>query len=105
MDLDIPNPSSSLEVIVLQDGRWLMLCNDLEEGRNRLVLNVSDDEGTTWERTRRVEPSDSDATSFEYPSIVQSRDGLLHLSYTRKTSGGNTIAHCELNLDWLEGNN
>ena len=102
MDLDIPNPSSSLEVIVLQDGRWLMLCNDLEEGRNRLVLNVSDDEGATWDRTRLVEPADGDANSFEYPSILQSRDGLLHLSYTRKNIAGNTIAHCALNLAWLD---
>jgi hypothetical protein len=49
-----------------------------------------------------VEPAGNDAASFEYPSIVQSRDGLLHLSYTRKNSGGNTIAHCTLNLAWLE---
>lgn len=102
VDLDIPNPSSSLEVIVLQDGRWLMLCNDLEDGRHRLVVKLSDDEGATWSTTRQVEPADSDAASFEYPSIVQSRDGLLHLSYTRKNSGGNTIAHCTLNLAWLE---
>ncbi len=102
VDLDIPNPSSSLEVLVLQDGRWLMLCNDLEEGRHRLVVKLSDDEGATWSTTRQVEPADSDATSFEYPSILQSRDGLLHLSYTRKNSGGNTIAHCTLNLAWLE---
>lgn len=101
MDLDIPNPSSSLEVLVLQDGRWLMLCNDLEEGRHRLVVKLSSDEGATWSTTRQVEPADSDANSFEYPSILQSRDGLCHLSYTRKNSAGNTIAHCVLNVDWL----
>lgn len=102
LDLDIPNPSSSLEVLVLQDGHWLMLCNDLEEGRHRLVLKISDDEGATWGRTRQVEPADSDATSFEYPSMIQARDGLLHLSYTRKNSAGNTIAHTTINMDWLD---
>lgn len=102
VDLDIPNPSSSLEAIVLNDGRWLLLCNDLEEGRHRLVLKISDDEGATWGRTRQVEPIGDGANSFEYPSIIQSRDGLLHMSYTRKSDAGKTIGHCTLNLDWLD---
>lgn len=102
-DIDIPNPSSSLEVLALRDGRWLMLCNDLEEDRHRLVIKISDDEGRTWGRTRLVEEADGDATSFEYPSIIQSRDGLLHLSYTRKSSAGKTIAHTAANLEWLGG--
>lgn len=102
MDIDIPNPSSSLQVIALHDGRWLMLCNDLEEGRDRLVLKVSDDEGATWARTRLVEQADGDAQSFEYPSMIQARDGMLHLSYTRKSNAGNTIAHTVIGVDWLD---
>ncbi len=105
IDIDIPNPSSSLEVIKLQDGRWLMLCNDTEEGRHRLVLLMSDDEGTSWKWKRRVEPSDDEGKSFEYPSLIQSRDGLIHMSYTRKSAAGNTIAHCTVNLAWCESGN
>ena len=102
VDLDIPNPSSSLEVVVLQDGRWLMLCNDLEEGRHRLVLKISEDEGATWGRTRLVEDNTGEAQSFEYPSLIQARDGRLHLSYTRKSGAGNTIAHTEIDPAWLD---
>lgn len=102
MDIGIPNPSSSLEVLALKDGRWLMLCNDTEQGRRRLVLVVSNDEGATWKRKRQVEPANDNGRSFEYPSIIQSRDGLIHMTYTRKADTGKTIAHCTVNLDWLE---
>ena len=105
VDIDIPNPSSSLEVIELQDGRWLMICNDTEEGRHRLVLMMSDDEGVTWKWKRQLEPSDDEGKSFEYPSLIQSRDGPIHMSYTRKSDAGNTIAHGMVDLDWIESGN
>jgi predicted neuraminidase len=101
VDIDIPNPSSSLEVLVLKDGRWLMLCNDTDVGRHRLVLMISDDEGATWQGKRQLEPCDAGGQSFEYPSIIQSRDGLIHMSYTRHSDAGKTIAHCSVNLEWL----
>jgi predicted neuraminidase len=105
VDINIPNPSSSLEVIELQDGRWLMICNDTEEGRHRLVLMMSDDEGVTWKWKRQLEPSDDEGKSFEYPSLIQSQDGLIHMSYTRKSDAGNMIAHCMVDLDWIESGN
>ena len=52
-----PIPAQASKSSSLKDGRWLMLCNDTEEGRHRLVLMISDDEGATWKCKRQLEPS------------------------------------------------
>jgi predicted neuraminidase len=100
-DTDIPNPSSSLEIVVLDDGRWLMVCNDTENGRHRLTAILSDDEGDSWARKRPLEPNASGGTSFSYPSVIQARDGQVHMTYSRKSSGGANIQHTTLNSAWL----
>ena len=41
-------PGTSVEAIVLRDGRWAMAYNDLEKGRGSLAISMSDDEGATW---------------------------------------------------------
>ena len=99
-DTDIPNPGSSLEVVVLRDGNWLLVCNDTERGRARLSLMLSDDEGQTWTR-RTVEPSDAQGKSFSYPSMTQTSDGLIHLTYTYTASTGRCIRHCVTNVEWI----
>lgn len=106
VDTDIPNPSSSLEVVVLQDGRWLMVCNDTEDDRYRLTALLSDDEGATWKWRRSLEASESKDRSFSYPSVVQMRDGLIHMTYSYSVPGtGASIRHCTINTEWLTSNN
>jgi len=100
-DTDIPNPGSSLEVIALQDGRWVMVYNDTEQGRHSLALALSEDEGVTWKAKRHVERS-AGRESFAYPSIIQSRDGRLHLTYSYKGAGGSTIKHASMDVEWIE---
>jgi len=102
VDTDIPNPGSSLEVIALSDGRWLMICNDTERGRGRLTAMLSDDEGASWKWRRPLEPSDEQGKSFGYPSVIQTRDGLVHMTYTYGTDAGNSIRHGVINTEWIE---
>ncbi len=102
VDTDIPNPGSSLEVIRLADGRWLMVANDTEDRRNRLTVLLSDDGGATWPVRRQVEPADAGGRSFSYPSVIQTRDGLVHLTYSRTDDTGRCIRHCVLNTEWIE---
>ncbi len=101
-DLDIPNPDSSLEVIVLDNGDWLMICNDTEDERYRLTAMVSDDEGDTWRWKRQIEPCDAEGKTFGYPSVIQSRDGLIHMTYSRTTATGKTIRHTTIDTAWLK---
>ena len=90
---DIPNPNTSLEVISLRDGRWVMVYNDIEEGRDSLALALSEDEGQTWKHRRHLETAPDGL--FHYPSIIQTSDGRLHLTYTYQPSDENhrTIKH------------
>jgi predicted neuraminidase len=96
--IDIRNPNSSVEVKALTDGRWVMVCNDMNnfkktemgccDGRQRLVLYTSEDEGEHWTRKLILEDDTQKPNVLEqrgryhYPTIIQTRDGLLHLVYT-----------------------
>jgi len=102
-DTDIPNPSSSLEVIKLKDGRCVMIFNDTEEGRHSLALAVSDDEGDTWKWQRHLEQSVDGKGAYAYPALIQTRDGLLHLTYSFHEQNGKTIKHVALEPDWILG--
>lgn len=101
IDTDIPNPGASIETVVLQDGRWVMVYNDTERGRHRLSLALSDDEGKTWKWKRTMEHDSERTTSFSYPSLIQSRDGRLHLTYSHSGSAGASIKHVSVAVAWI----
>lgn len=98
VDTDIPNPSSSLEVVALKDGRWVMVCNDTEEGRHRLAAMLSDDEGQSWKWKRYIENGDG---SYAYPSVIQTRDGMIHATYSHRDKTGASIKHVAFNAEWI----
>ena len=101
IDTDIPNPGSSLEVVALQDSRWVMVFNDTEEGRHRLAVALSDDEGETWKWNRHIGRAEAREKSFAYPSLIQVDDGLLHLTYSYRDQDLATIRHCTFEADWI----
>jgi len=77
----IPN-TASVELLVLQDGRWALLGNDIEDGRYRLSLYLSDDEGLSWGWKYYIENELPGKGSFSYPSLIQTKDGLLRMTYS-----------------------
>jgi predicted neuraminidase len=78
---DIPN-TGSIELIAMKDGRWAFVGDDEEDGRYRLSMYISDDEGKTWKWKRTLENVEKNAGSFSYPCLIQTNDGLLHVSYS-----------------------
>lgn len=104
IDTDIPNPGSSLEAMALQDGRWVMVYNDTEHGRHSLAVALSDDEGKTWKWKRHIGKSDNREKSFAYPSLIQAKDGTLHLTYSYTEKRQATIRHCMFSADWIRSN-
>jgi predicted neuraminidase len=90
-DTEIPNSGAGLEVIGLSSGEWVLINNDTEQGRHRLSLSLSDDEGATWKWNRALEfdSPGPEATTAAYPSIIQVKDGSLHASYTFTLKGKN----------------
>ncbi len=77
----IPN-TASVELIVLKDGRWAFVGCDEEDGRYRLSLYISDDEGMSWKWKRTLENEAKGKGSFSYPCLIQTSDGLLRVSYS-----------------------
>jgi len=97
---DLPNPGAGIEAIRLANGHWAMIYNDLTDSRHSLAIAISEDEGATWPIARHVERT-KPGDSFHYPSIIQTHDGMIHLSYTRRTSEGSTIEHARFNEEWV----
>lgn len=78
---EIPN-TASVELLVMQSGHWAFLGNDIDDGRYRLALYLSEDEGESWKWKVYLEDEEKGSGSFSYPSLIQSEDGLLHLTYS-----------------------
>lgn len=82
---DIPN-EASVELLKLKDGRWAFLGNDIDDGRYRVVLMLSDDEGETWKWKEYLENDPREGGgSYSYPCLIQTTDGLLHITYSSRT--------------------
>lgn len=91
-------PHAALDAVKLADGRVVLAWNRDPSRRNPLTLAISDDDGETWYAQRDLLTGEG---SFHYPAIIQSRDGLLHLTFTNNRR---TIDHVVLTPDWIEGN-
>ncbi len=102
--LDIRNPGSSVDAISLKSGRWILVCNDTDDGRHRLTVYLSEDEGASWSMRRCLEnePGKDDG-NFSYPSVIQDQDGFIHVTYshTKKDVKGSTIKHARFNEAWI----
>lgn len=84
-------------------GRWALIYNDLERGRYRLAVSLSEDEGRTWRWTRHLErdPDSTDETQlgqYHYPSIIQAADGTLHATYSFFAPAASVTADAEKRL-------
>jgi len=118
-DHALPNPGTSVDVAVLKSGRWALVYNDLERGRHSLAVSLSDDEGRTWPVTRHLERDPDDATAeqqgqYHYPSVIQARDGRIHVTYsvflppassTKDTEGRlvrKSIKHAAFDEAWVQ---
>jgi len=100
-DSDIPNPGASIDAIKLKSGNWLLIYNDVEDGRYSFAAALSDDEGKTWKWKNNIENSKGE--SFHYPSVIQSNDGIIHLTYSYFLKGERkSIKHVSFDEEWIK---
>jgi predicted neuraminidase len=78
--IELPNPNSGIDAVTLSDGRHLLIYNHTPRGRSPLNLAVSED-GRKWYAAAILEDTPGE---FSYPAIIQSSDGLIHITYTWK---------------------
>lgn len=76
----LPNPSSGTDAVTLRDRRHLIVYNHVAKGRSPLNVAVSKD-GSVWEAASILE---SEPGEYSYPAVIQSGDGLIHITYTWK---------------------
>jgi predicted neuraminidase len=75
----LPNPSAGIDAVRLRDKRFALIYNPTTKGRERLEIALSED-GKAWRRG--VELENSSPGEFSYPAMIQTRDGMIHATYT-----------------------
>jgi len=80
---ELPNPSAGTDAVSLMDGRQLLVYNHSKRGRQapgRKILNVAiSDDGLSWKPVLTLENQKGE---YSYPTVIQSADGLVHITYT-----------------------
>jgi predicted neuraminidase len=76
----LPNPDAGIDAVTLRDGRFLLVYNHTDKNRHHLNVAISKD-GRNWEAALELE---NEKGEFSYPAVIQSADGLVHVTYTWK---------------------
>jgi predicted neuraminidase len=86
--IGLPNPNSGTDAVTLADGRQLLVYNHSAPPPDRptkgvrypLDVAISAD-GIAWKHvlTLEAEPCEN---GYAYPAVIQTRDGLVHITYT-----------------------
>jgi predicted neuraminidase len=85
--MDLPNPNSGTDAVTLRDGRQLLVYNhntrdgSSNKGRSPLNVAVSSD-GKNWSAALVLENDPDAPNGFAYPAVIQTSDGLVHITYT-----------------------
>jgi predicted neuraminidase len=77
----LPNPNSGTDALTLKDSRHLLVYNHTPRGRSPLNVALSSD-GKNWQAAWVLE--NEPGMEFSYPAVIQTRDGLVHVTYTWK---------------------
>jgi predicted neuraminidase len=77
---ELPNPNAGTDAVTLADGRHLIVYNHTSKGRSPLNVAVSQD-GQKWRMALVLEDQPGE---YSYPAIIQTSDGLVHITYTWK---------------------
>lgn len=83
---NLPNNNSGTDAVTLSDGRQLLVYNAVETPPGakkgvRTPLNVAvSKDGIAWKMIQTLE--DSPVSQYSYPSVIQGRDGKIHIVYT-----------------------
>jgi predicted neuraminidase len=91
----LPNPGTPVEAVRLHNGHLVLAFNNSPTDRSPLSLALSPDEGRNWRQVRDLE---SGPGEFTDPSILQTEDGAIHVTYTYQHRA---IKHVTVNEEWI----
>jgi predicted neuraminidase len=78
--IDLPNPNSGIDAVTLSNGSHVLIYNHTSRGRSPLNVAISAD-GRKWFAAAVLE---SEPGEYSYPAVIQTADGLVHVTYTWK---------------------
>jgi len=85
-DLVIANPNSAITGLVLKSGARILVLNNIENGRYRLVLLMSDPKVEQWQTLEVLEDDEAlsniERKEFSYPYLITVDGDDAHLVYT-----------------------
>ena len=85
-DLAIPNPNSALAALTLASGTRVMVLNNIEAGRYRLVMVMRAAQSSPWKVIQTLEDDESLANDqrreYSYPYLISANGNDVHLVYT-----------------------
>ncbi|UPQ96794.1 sialidase [Chloropicon primus] len=108
----LPNNNCGVAATLLESGAIALVFNNQRDDRFRwpLTIALSYDDGFTWPYLRDIEDDDETQklttcprcvfgkkAEYSYPSILQSKDGYIHITYTYKRS---FIKHVKIGEEW-----
>jgi predicted neuraminidase len=76
----LPNPNSGIDAVTLSDGRQLLVYNHTTHGRTPLNVAVRESD-REWQAALELE---NEPGEYSYPAVIQTNDGLVHITYTWK---------------------
>jgi len=111
----LPSNNSSFQLIRLKNGHLVLAFNNIQGEdqhkkilwgvpRSPLSVALSTDEGLSWPVVRDVQceqrstPNGKASGEYSYPSILQTPDGTLHLTYSFLRE---TIKYVEFTEEWI----
>ena len=99
----LPNNNSGTDAVTLRDGRHVLVYNHIggtpgKWGGKRTPLNVAlSKDGHSWDAALVLE---NEPGEYSYPSVIQTQDNALHISYTWKRQ---KVRHLVIQPEHLSG--
>ncbi|MFN8710520.1 MAG: exo-alpha-sialidase [Planctomyces sp.] len=91
----VNNPDSGISMTRLKNGHLILIYNDSPDARTPLNIVRYIDDGKTWEKPLTLE---SNPGEYSYPCVIQTSDGMIHVTYTWRRFG---IRHVQMNENWF----
>ena len=101
----LPNNNSGIQANVLNytSGNVVLCFNPTNEVRNPMTIGLSEDGGNSWAYQRNLEYKKESVgvmgVEYSYPSVLQTSDGYIHVSYTYNRE---TIKYMRFHEDWIK---
>mmetsp|Transcript_37344 Transcript_37344/g.95466 ORF Transcript_37344/g.95466 Transcript_37344/m.95466 type:complete len:324 (+) Transcript_37344:562-1533(+) len=114
----LPNPNKSVQAVTLQSGAIALVFNNNRGkgfGKTRghiyrdskqypVSVGLSFDGGRTWPYVRDLQEQFDIRLEFSYPSVVQTSDGSIHITYTwSHTRRRVAVRYMRITEDWIKG--